>query len=857
MLKAKRDQTTYLEGGVRPLQIQVAGPRVRVGSIPNQISVERAEWVIDRLRDRRLPYHFVLAAVPGFDRHSVFNREHYYASPDQIQRLYLALEEHKIDVAVLALPEWEEPVAQGFRLAAMMPRLEASYALVTRKNRQIVEGSQIGVFSYALARQLRAFRPQYHYERRVYSYEQGLQWVRGGQWHGVVIPTCDLRLGQDIDDLTYEPLPIQQVVPGVGQGGLVLITRAADESLSEQIYEALHDEKTAQRHQLERQLEQGLILNRERPGCCLWLCESQWMFSVYNPHLQRPFQRWAHQQVGDLQKGFEPELCYRTLQQVMGRLTLLGMGPGSPHQLTAAGEQILKQTERLFARNSQAEQLYYLLPAHCQLCDIESQRTLYEPSNLVNTLQKTLCEGHNTTVLLHGDGLLFSRGGTLARALMEAKIPFSFSPGLNLAVCGASMAGVPLLLPGVAPALHLFDARDPLLSEQAFSALKGTLAFSTNRRQLPVLVEQLIEQHQLSPDQSALYLQEPGEPNQTKTTASLQAFLRPHELGIEENTQHGLLIIGDVVSYQARFQANINQGRPLVNRTLLIPLLRDLETQEIAAKTRWEEAGAHVIQLRLSVLRQTETGQRQLAQFFNQLRSGKFKIPTPTRRTETVSAGQKDRDRRNRVGPPPEGQTWIAFLTPEAVTTCFKTLRQIGGDLRHLARCSIAAASERVYRALAAEGIQAELVSKQQSSEDLGLLMRSFLTPQDQVVVMRAQGEGGIFESILSQAKLPFWPLGIYEQMARLPDRAQLLRLLDEADDLIFLSAASVDGFSRAMVRAELGHDAWRDRGLRLLAADEEIAEDLVARGYQVAGDLSLLEGWSHPTAFDWKLPAI
>lgn len=823
---------------VRRLELEASGPLVRVGAIPNPISVDRAEWVTDRLRDRGLSYRFVPVPVSGFNRHTVQSRDSYYASEEQALLLLSALTEGQLDLAVLALPELPRNLPPEIRVAAMTVPISPAYCILSARGKPLHPGSRVGVPNYALSRQLRAEHSMFHYEQRLYSFEQGINWVEQGIWQGVVVPVADHSVSARMQDFERLPLSLRHVVPPAGQGSFVLLVRTADSELAHGIFSHIHSLRKEKHYKLEVEISNLLRTGKEEPGCCIWDEGENRVLSLYNPNLQRPFQRWASKVVGGHLGEIDKQACFTLVQKVLGRLTLVGIGSGSPRDLTQEGKRVLERSECVFARSSQAEQLYYMLEGNCVIRDVEEETELFDRSALIQAIRQSLSKGLRTTILLHGDGYLYSRGGSLARGLAEQHLPFQFIPGMNLAVSATNRAGVPLLMPGLSSATHWFDGRDPLLEKQDFASLKGTCLISASRDQIPVLRSLLLKQG-VPGHMPCLFLTDPGLPSQGEWSATLEEWERLPEGLMRAENGRGFLVVGEGVRMRTFIRSSAFFSQPLAGKTLLLPLIREMQDRERAWVHQWEEEGAHVVQLRLSVVRLSEEGRERLKSLFDQIAKGTLRLPSVVRPDDPVKERKGDRSRRQSLTV--AGRTWLAFLSAESVQIFFAEMRRQGVDVRQFSGCGIAAATEQAFRSLAEEGIQADFVSPAQSAENLGVEMKRFLTPQDQVVILRGQGASGILESMLAIARIPVLGLGIYDQQVRLPQAGQLLRLFDDSDYILFLSPAVAEAFAQSMVAANLGHDALRTRPLQLLSATDGVRQALEERGFCVAGDLTVL----------------
>ncbi|MDW8047983.1 MAG: uroporphyrinogen-III C-methyltransferase, partial [Chloroflexota bacterium] len=127
----------------------------------------------------------------------------------------------------------------------------------------------------------------------------------------------------------------------------------------------------------------------------------------------------------------------------LGRVWLVGAGPGDPGLLTLAGKEALEQAdvvlfdalvdERLlrFAR-PEAERIFVGKRAGAAALD---QRAIEE------LMVRLAREGKRVVRLKGGDPFVFGRGGEEALACRSAGIPFTVVPGVTSAIAAPAYAG--------------------------------------------------------------------------------------------------------------------------------------------------------------------------------------------------------------------------------------------------------------------------------------------------------------------------------------------------------------------------------------------------------------------------------
>lgn len=835
--------TVQADNAVRPLRLNTNGPLVRVGAIPWQIAVDRAEWVVSRLRRAGLPFHLTQVPVSGFDRHSIINKEDYYASPAQVEKVFDALLNRQIEIGVIALPELPQKLPAGIRVAAISEVVAAEYALVSLSDHPAGEHDFIGVYSFSLARQLRSEKLGAHYEQRPYNFEQALTCLHEGVWGACAIPLADLIFDGCSSEYSVEVLSKQRVVPPAGQGAVAVLVSDCEDELAAAVFSFLHNVETEKIYRLEIEIANLVSDRKERAGSCIWSENNTYFMSLYNPRLERPFQRWLCKPISEPGKRINKQLCYSILHGVTGNVHLIGIGSGAPKQLTIEAEYLLRRTDLVICRSPQAEQLFYLLPVKASILDIDSDARLEQMDFLLEQIIDAWRKGLKIAVLIRGDGYLLSCGGVLAKSLIERRVPFQLTPGISISISGPSLAGVPLIFPGRSPHAHLYDGSDPMLSTYRFdmtAGRQGTLLFYIVPSQGRYIASLLMRQG-FSAHTAVMFLARPGHPEQGCVVSTL-AMLE-HALSVPANEQPGLLIVGEIVRSHEVMDRTDSGYKPLLGKSVLIPSIDNSDEREFAWQREWEEQGAHIIKLRLSAVLVDEDNKAVLRDLFDQILRGDLCLPSvikvpATKHKERLFERDRHKNEPEQLNITP---VWLAFLSSDAVTTFFDEYLASGHDMRQLSGCAFAAPNDEVYRTLSEVGIQADYTAPGQTAEDLAGDMQRFLTSQDQILVFRGAEDSEMMEIMLNMAKFRVRGVAIYHRQNSLPPADRLLRLFDEAEYIAFATVAVVNPFAYAMAAAKLGHDALRNRPIRLLAADADVQEALLDRGFQVHGSFGYL----------------
>ncbi len=238
----------------------------------------------------------------------------------------------------------------------------------------------------------------------------------------------------------------------------------------------------------------------------------------------------------------------------VGKVYLVGAGPGDPGLLTVRGQQLLRGAQVILYDQLVNPGLLDEAPAaaikifagkeaenHCVSQD-EINRLLIAHARL----------GYDVLRLKGGDPFVFGRGGEEAEALVEAGIPFEVVPGVSAAIAVPAYAGIPLTDRNFASSFAVVTGHEalkarPVLDWGKLAAAVDTLVILMGVKNLPEIARQLLF-HGLSPETPVAVIHRGTTPDQDTVTGTLTDIV----CKAAHIKSPAVIVIGQVVNLRER-----------------------------------------------------------------------------------------------------------------------------------------------------------------------------------------------------------------------------------------------------------------------------------------------------------------
>ena len=240
----------------------------------------------------------------------------------------------------------------------------------------------------------------------------------------------------------------------------------------------------------------------------------------------------------------------------IGKVFLVGAGPGDPGLMTVRGLELLRQASVIVY--DQLVNPALLEEAGSQSIKIfvgkRAGRHCVAQEEINQVLVAHARRGHDVVRLKGGDPFVFGRGGEEAEALAEAGVPFEIVPGISSAVAVAAYAGIPLTHRKFASSFAVVtghEARKPnsTVDWARLATAVDTLVVLMALANLPVIVKKLVE-HGRSPHTPVAVIRS-GTTREQETVVGTLADIVEKAAVIEPPA---LIVVGDVVSLTDKLQ---------------------------------------------------------------------------------------------------------------------------------------------------------------------------------------------------------------------------------------------------------------------------------------------------------------
>ena len=366
----------------------------------------------------------------------------------------------------------------------------------------------------------------------------------------------------------------------------------------------------------------------------------------------------------------------------IGKVYLIGAGPGDPGLITVKGLECVKKADVIIYDYLANERLLDQRRPDAELIYVGKQGSKHTlPQDEINSLIVTRAnEGKIVARLKGGDPFIFGRGGEEAEELADQGIPFEVVPGVTAATAVPTYAGIPLThREHTASVAFVTGHEDPTKEESKvhwdrIATGIGTLIFFMGMKNLPQIVENLISNGR-DPETPTALIQWGTRTDQRVVTGTLRdivAKTKEAKLG-----PPAIIVVGEVV--RLRKKLNWYESKPLFGKRIIVTRSRD---QASIFAEMLIDRGATTIEF-------------------------------PTIDVVPPSSWEE----LDRAIHAVESYDWIIFTSANAVKFFMERLRGLGKDLRLLKGVSICTVGPKTAESLEQHGLRADMIPSEFKAE--------------------------------------------------------------------------------------------------------------------------------------------
>ncbi|MEC9094822.1 MAG: uroporphyrinogen-III C-methyltransferase [Planctomycetota bacterium] len=388
----------------------------------------------------------------------------------------------------------------------------------------------------------------------------------------------------------------------------------------------------------------------------------------------------------------------------IGKVYLVGAGPGDPNMLTLRGKECLERADIvLHDYLANPVLLNHAKKADCICLGKHGTGRLISQEEINRQIVEFAKSGKSVVRLKGGDPAIFARSHEELQAIIQHQIPFEIVPGITAALAVTSSVGVPLTHRDVSSAVALVTGQGKEggppenIDYRSLAKFPGTLVFYMGTTTVSFWSQELINAG-MNPQTPVVAVRHCSLPTQS----SFQCFLSNiADRSNQEPTLRPpvLFIVGQTAEQFGKH--NWFESRPLFGRSILITRPRH-QADELAC--RFQDLGAEV------------------------LFQPAIQINGHPQQDEILRA----------IGKLP-GYDWVIFSSTNGVDYFMQEL-MAAGDLRALSNCKIAAVGLTTANRLLNYHLKADLVPATFDAESLATELNFQVTGRNVLLVRGNRG---------------------------------------------------------------------------------------------------------------------
>lgn len=453
----------------------------------------------------------------------------------------------------------------------------------------------------------------------------------------------------------------------------------------------------------------------------------------------------------------------------VGKVWLVGAGPGDAGLFTLKGLEVLKQAEVVVYDSLVGQGVLTKIPDSARLIYVGKRADKHTlPQEEINqVLLREAQKGYRVVRLKGGDPFLFGRGGEELELLTEHGIPYEVVPGVTSSLAVPAYNGIPVTHRDFCSSLHIITGhrragKEYDINFRALAETRGTLVFLMGVAALHDICQGLLNAD-MDSQMPAAILQKGTTAGQKKIVATVSTL--EDEVKRQGIETPAIIVVGKVCALADEF--GWYERLPLMGWKVLVtrPKNRSSRTTELL-----REKGAEVLELP-SIRTVALEDQSRLYQALDEIRK----------------------------------YQWAVFTSPTGAEIFFEELKKHHTDIRSLFGLKLAAIGQGTRKVLEDRGLLVDLMPEVYDGDSLGEVLAAQLQGGEHILLPRAQKGNENLVKLMEKAG------GIVDDIPTYETVYESSRIIDiqkeieknQIDCVVFTSASTVKGFAESVGSAD------------------------------------------------------
>lgn len=459
----------------------------------------------------------------------------------------------------------------------------------------------------------------------------------------------------------------------------------------------------------------------------------------------------------------------------MGRVYLVGAGPGEAGLITVKGLRLLKQCDAVVYDRLASEELLSYVKSDCRKIYVGKQAGHHSKTQEeINGILADCAESCEMVVRLKGgDPFVFGRGGEEIEALKSRGIAWEVVPGVTSSIAVPECAGIPVTHRGISRSFHVITGHtnraqgQPVCDYRILAKTEGTLVFLMGLSHLDEITRGLMEAGK-SKETPAAVISEGTTPHQQV----VRGMLKDIRQKVKESSvvSPAVIVVGETAGLDYWYRESHREMEGCCG---------------MEEKTSLTDSRNQKFVRRIGI-----TATKLL---YQKLKDGLKQVgmqPELVCGMELCDGPERE-ELAKEIHHLREYQ-WILFTSANGVAVFFDTFQKEQADIRSLGHLRFAVIGSGTADKLKEYGIQADFIPFHYTVSALAGEFAKIVGKAERVLIPRAlQGSTELTE-VLKEQGISYRELAIYDVAGRLTGNAGHL---EELDYLVFASASGVRAF--------------------------------------------------------------